>query len=124
MHYAWDVYVRKFPGGLEEHPSHYKHTTRLGKAGVVVPDNEGMTRIIRSHAKSTSMVTRVGSSNTMQLRELLEKHKMIAAKQVGRANLESPAERIRAMLLVAAAEDTGSIELPPSLQRRGWKNEF
>ena len=32
VHYTWDVYEKKFPGGLDEHPSHYKHTTRAGKS--------------------------------------------------------------------------------------------
>ena len=69
------------------------------------------------------MVTRVGSTTTMQLWELIEKHKLIASEQAGqagRALKDSPSERIRQMLHVAAGESDGAIELPP-VQNRGWK---
>ena len=55
-HYQWDVYMVKFPGGLEVHASegHFRHRTKRGVDGVCVPKRAGITEIKFQHSSGVT----------------------------------------------------------------------
>ena len=117
-HYTHQQYQQMHPEGLAMNPTHREMTNKAGVPGVFIPNENAGTQIEFAHVESITRESQVGNTKTADLWRLLEKQKLIASNlgggQAMRNGTIPSGDKLRAMLLVAAGDEPGTLKLVES----------